>query len=166
MNFILLKIYNLKQQELDKLYEVWMNRVNNYQWIKFWFNGIASIANLFFLFLLLGSLRYIWFGIAAWSIDLWFLFVLTGVFTHARSELYRLGLFVAELSEKLTYIQRFDDITSQKHIQPDTSGYNYPVWWSVSYNAVWFGYEGGTGDLLLEDFSLTIQSGQKVAIVW
>ena len=46
-------------------------------------------------------------------IDTKLIFVLVTLFTQARSELYRFGIFLAELSEKMTYIQRFDEVVSQ-----------------------------------------------------
>ncbi len=59
MNFILLKIYNIKEHELNALLEIGTARVDNYQLIKFRFNAIASTANLFFLLLQLGALWYL-----------------------------------------------------------------------------------------------------------
>lgn len=59
MNFILLKIYNIKEHELNALREIGTARVDNYQLIKFRFNGIASTANFFFLLLQLGALWYL-----------------------------------------------------------------------------------------------------------
>lgn len=115
MNFILLKIYNIKEHELNTLREIGTARVDNYQLIKFRFNGIASTANFFFLLLQLGALRYL--GFYSSMIDTKLIFVLVTLFTQARSELYRFGLFLAELGEKTTYIQRFDGIIteSQQH---------------------------------------------------
>jgi predicted solute-binding protein len=37
MNFILLKLANLKEKELERLYQIGKERVNNYVWLKFWF---------------------------------------------------------------------------------------------------------------------------------
>jgi hypothetical protein len=45
-----------------------------------------------------------------------FIFTLMG---RARGQFYKFGSFVAELSEKITYIHRFDEVVDQE--LPDTN---------------------------------------------
>lgn len=166
MNFILLKIYNIKEHELNTLREIGTARVDNYQLIKFRFNGIASTANFFFLLLQLGALRYL--GFYSSMIDTKLIFVLVTLFTQARSELYRFGLFLAEIGEKMTYIQRFDQVItqSQQHNSIDNNQKKsiWPLSWAISYKDVNFAYEG-VEELLFEWLDLNIPSWQKLAII-
>lgn len=57
MNFLMMKVFGLKDQELTTLEHLGQERVDNYIWIKFWFNAIASLANLLLMILLFMSLR-------------------------------------------------------------------------------------------------------------
>jgi predicted small secreted protein len=58
MNFILLKIAHLKQKELEKLYQIGINRINNYVWLKFWFSAGARFMNVFLTVVFIGVLIY------------------------------------------------------------------------------------------------------------
>lgn len=167
MNFILLKIYGLKQKELDQLYHIGMNRVDNFMRIKFRFNAVASIANFLLIILLLVCLRYFGRAYVQGNVGIDIFFFVFLLLSFSRQQFYAFWLFVAELSEKLTYIKRFDEVVSESKNSSDddslkksTESLRVPI----SFEAVAFKHDGAK-EYLYENFSLEIPYGQHVALV-
>jgi ATP-binding cassette subfamily B protein len=172
MNFLMLKIYNIKQKELDKLYDIGIERVNNYTYIKFWFNAIASMANLLLIILLIISLAYFGRQVLEGNFALETFFFVFLLIAFARSQFYRFGIFVAELAEKLTSLYRFDTLVEESLLyqkEQNARGTHektaHHMLYPITFDGVDFAYGEESQDLLFENFSLTIQPGKSVAIV-
>lgn len=165
MNFILLKIYGIKEQELQTLARIGHRRVNNFVWIKFWFTNIARAANLLLIIAFIVSIWYFGSRYFAGEVGLETVMFIFFLLTFARQHFFRFGLFIAEMAEKLTYIKRYDDIVSAGQQAKRKTGKDIDhIEHDIVYHKINYSYEGQE-DLLLDEFELTIPRGQKLAIV-
>lgn len=163
MNFLLLKLYGLKEKEIQLLISIWQARVDNYAYLKLWFNGVASAGNLLLILLMLGTTWYFGLQVIAWVASLSYMMTIFFLTNFARERFYGFGLFLAEFAEKLTYIQRYDEMTTQIWEETPTPPLitrrsHDIVMESISYQYEWWA-------CVLDDFHITIPHGQKIAIM-
>lgn len=165
MNFILLKIYDIKEKEIKHLYDIGSARVDNFTFLKFWFSFGSRGFQAVIIILLFTSLWY--FGKLYLSGEVWLeivMFVFFLIFSSRRS-LMRFADFASELAEQFTYIGRFDEVlekSSKKEIHKYKSFENLKS--NLIYRDIYFRYDEDS-DYLLEKFSLEIPYGQKLSIV-
>ena len=193
MNFILLKIANLKEKELSKLYQIWKHRVNNYVWLKFWFSAWARFVNLLMTVIFIFSLFYFWKlylqGKVSFDLVLW----ISILFMFARRVLNRLAFFVSELAEKWTYIERFDSLVKKEEVRRESEEVwrdllseeredQKKIWISlksdykellddifenfenINFEDIWFRYEWQKL-YLFEWFNFSFKNWEKIAIL-
>ncbi len=166
MNFILLKVFWIKKQEMIKLENIWRKRVDNYIWIKFWFSNIARVWNLLMILAFFIAIFVFWKMYMQWRVSMNIVMMMFFLMAFGRRYFYATGIKIAELSEKLTYIKRYDDVVSEWKKQKLNSwifvdNLNFNIW----FEHVFFSYDGQK-ELLFDDFSLHIPKWQKLAIVW
>ena len=174
MNFILLKIANLKQKELNKLYKIWKERVDNYVWLKFWFSAGARFINLLITGIFIFSLFYFGKLFLQWKVSFDLIIWISILFMFARRVLNRLAFFISELAEKWTYIERFDNLIESK-VTNDNSSLTFKkdnIDWdifskfsSVKFENIWFKYEWQKL-YLFEWFNFIFNRWEKIAILW
>jgi len=97
MNFILLKIYNIEEQELKQLEKVGFDRVNNFTKMKLRFNGIASSTNFMIIILMVLSVWYFGYLYVNGLWDLKTVIFIFMLMAFTRQQFYSLWIFVAEL---------------------------------------------------------------------
>lgn len=164
MNFLMMKVFWIKDQELAQLQHLGEQRVNNYIRIRFWFNAIASLANLLLVILLFVSLWRFGRWYVEWTVTLQTLLFVFLLISFSRNQFYSFGVFVAELAEKLTYIHRYDEVVwHQISLEDVASQYPY-TWWSIQIKDISFHYN--SWDQLYDWLSLKIDAWQKCALVW
>ncbi len=165
MNFVLLKIFGIKEKELEKLKQIGQKRIDNYVWIKFWFSNIARALNVILIIAMFGFVYYAWKMYISWKIDISQILFIFFLIAFARRYFFAFWLNVAELSEKLTYIQRYDEIVSEwkkqkKYIWLKLDNLNT----NILFENLYFRYDGQES-YLFEDFNLKINKWDKIAII-
>jgi len=164
MNFLLITIYGIKEQELATLRSIGQARVDNYARLKLWFNGVASAGNLLLIGLMLGTTFVFGMEYLAGTMDLSYIMTIFFLTNFARERFYGFGLFLAELAEKITYIHRYDEMTTvTEEEKKETLTKIDRFAHDIVFDRIRFGYDEKI--MLFDDFSLTIPWGQKIAIM-
>ena len=176
MNFILLKIANLKEKELNKLYQIWEQRVNNYVWLKFWFSAWSRLMNFFMTIVFVIVLIYFWSLYLKWQIKFDLILWISILFMFTRRMLGRMSFFISELAEKWTYIERFDSLierekpeealkkSEEKNNLSDFIWDIFSDFISVKFENIWFKYEDQKL-YLFEWFNFSFKNWEKIAIL-
>jgi len=166
MNFILLKVYWLKEKEIQTLTNIWISRVKNFVKLKFWFSWVSRWFMFFVIVLLLISLWYFWKLFLNWTIGFDVVMAVFMLVLISNRTLYRLWEFLWDLPENFTYIQKYDEILEKsneviksKEIEKNNLKYDI-IMQNLSYI-----YESSE-TILFDNFNLTIPYWSKTAIIW
>jgi len=161
---LLINIYGIKKTELATLRSIGEQRVDNYAYLKFWFNWVASAGNFLLILLMLSTTAWFGYWVLVGTTSIWYMMTIFFLTNFSREKFYGFGIFLAEIAEKLTYIHRFDEMTTQDLQDESVTTLLSTFEHAIVYEDISFGYEANT--ILLDQFSLTIPRGQKIAIMW
>ena len=113
-----------------------------------------------------GFLYYFGKAYMNWEVELSIIMAIFFLIAFTRQQFFRFGLSIAELSEKLTYIQRYDEIVWEWQKQKKETGKHLDTLdTDIVFQDVDFRYDGQK-ELLFEKFNLSIHKWQKIAIMW
>jgi len=164
-NFILLKIFGIKEAEIRQLETYGKERIKNYTVMKLRFTGVSSMANLLLMIFSFGAIGYLgWLFLQGNILIGTIMFFLVAII-YARERFYAFGVFVAEMTEKLTLIQRFDEVLEQaetSHTGTMIELNNLQT--SITFENINFSYEESKQNLF-DQLSLILPYGQKTAFV-